>query len=715
MSSTPSSTLLQARQQLSAALGHHQSGRLEMARALYESALRLAPDLGQAHHYLGILELQSGQLTAGRQHLEQALALLPAEPGLLSALGNACLMDQAPDEALRHYDRALSLQPGHADTLSNRAQALLALERPQDALASAQASLAREPGVLATLNLQAHALRDLARYDEAIRDYRAVLAHADTAQDSWTGLGICLARLGRHDEAIVALRRAVALGPDDARAHQNLGLELHETLQLDAARQALEKAASLDPTDASAPAHLAITLMALGRTAEALTLQRRAIDMAPERADLLSHHLFTLNCEEPQSGATPSEITALARRYGRLLDRSSPETVPPDIMAQRGHARRPLKVALVSGDFNDHPVAHFLAPLLPHIDPAQVELHAVATRHVRDGITDRLKAHVRHWHVIEGRNDEDAAATLRDLGIDILVDLSGHTAHHRLGLFARRVAPLQLSWLGYLATTGVSAMDHVLVDAVALPPELDEQFTERPWRVDGPLNCLTRPDLAGPSALALPLDPLPALSRGHLRFGCFQTLPKLSDASLQTWARLLQAMPEASLHLQNRQLDQDAARQGLMARLQAHGVAPDRVTWGGAVASRADYLRAVGQVDIMLDTWPYNGITTTCEALWMGVPVLTLAGRSLLSRQGVSLLTAAGLPDWIAPDEAQLIELARHHGGDLSRLAQTRRQLRAQVEASPLFAPADVARRWQQALLDMWTAGGRGLTPRGNC
>jgi predicted O-linked N-acetylglucosamine transferase (SPINDLY family) len=296
-----------------------------------------------------------------------------------------------------------------------------------------------------------------------------------------------------------------------------------------------------------------------------------------------------------------------------------------------------------------------------------------------------------------GLSDEQAAQNIQTDGIDILIDLSGHTAHNRLPMFAWKPAPVQVSWLGYFATTGVPTMDYLLADPWTLPASEESSFTEKIWRLPQTRLCFT------PPRSDIVVSPLPALSNGYVTFGCFNNLTKMNDAVVTLWAQILNAVPASRLFLKARQIKQASARQETIDRFAAHGIETSRLILEDYVP-RENYLAAYHRVDMALDPFPYPGGTTTAEALWMGVPVLTLAGERFLSRQGVGLMMNAGLPEWVAADSSDYLARAVAHAGDLQKLAALRTGLRPQVLSSPIFDAPLFAGHFETALRGMWHA-----------
>ena len=310
-------------------------------------------------------------------------------------------------------------------------------------------------------------------------------------------------------------------------------------------------------------------------------------------------------------------------------------------------------------------------------------------------MTARLKAYCTTWRSLTGLSDTEAAQCIYDDALHILIDLSGHTEGNRLTVFARKPAPVQVSWLGYFATTGLKQMDYLLADRVGVPVNQQEYFVEDIWYLPETRLCFTPPDIE------LLLSPLPALINGHITFGCFQNPGKLNDKVITLWSRILAALPNSVLRLQNKGFDDATESKYLLERLGEKGINPGQVVLFGAMP-REDYLTAYSEVDFLLDTFPYPGGTTTCEGLWMGVPTLTLSGDTLLARQGASLLTAAGLSDWVAISQDEYAAKALSFANNLPELEKLRDGLREQVKISPLFDAASFARNLQTALLAMW-------------
>jgi predicted O-linked N-acetylglucosamine transferase (SPINDLY family) len=450
----------------------------------------------------------------------------------------------------------------------------------------------------------------------------------------------------------------------------------------------------IQPNLADAHSNLGVVVQDLGRLAEAEASFREALRLKPDYEPAQRNLLFCLNYSEHP----PEECLQEASRYGQMVAAKAAWRF--DSWRCEPSPGR-LRVGLVSGDLQQHPVGYFLEGLLAQIDPARLQLYAYSTEANEDELTARIKPRFAAWRQLLGKGDEEAARLIHEDGVHVLIDLAGHTAHNRLPVFAWKPAPVQVSWLGYFATTGVAQIDYVIADPWTLPPEEERYFTERVWRLPGTRLCFTVPDVA------VKVSELPALANGYVTFGCFNNLTKVNDDVVALWGRVLGAVPRSRLVLKAKQLNETAARQEVARRFAAHGVAQDRLVLEGP-APRAEYLADYGRIDIALDPFPFTGGTTSAEALWMGVPLLTLAGSRMVSRQGVGVLMNAGLPEWVAETPEDYVERASRHAADLNRLASLRAGLRQQVLASPLFDGAGFAREFQGALQAMWNAQSKG-------
>lgn len=363
------------------------------------------------------------------------------------------------------------------------------------------------------------------------------------------------------------------------------------------------------------------------------------------------------------------------------------------------HHRGPLlRIGMVSGDFRAHPVGFFLESILELTDKQTIHLTAYSTQQNReDDLTGKLQSLFQQWRDVAQLDDSELARKIQSDDIDILIDLAGHTAFNRCTVFAWKPAPVQVSWLGYFASTGIPGMDYFLTDPVSSPPGSEQQFTETLWYLPDTRLCFSPPALTQP----IPVLPPPCLRNGFITFGCFQRPSKINDEVIRLWSQILQALPGSRMRLKCPSLNTEKTREAFLDHLAAKGLTRSLIDIEGK-SSREEYLRSYGNVDIMLDTFPFPGGTTSCEALWMGVPTVTLNGETLIQRQGASLLTAAGMSDWIAETPDEYVTKAIRFARDPALLAQIRATQRLAIEASPVMDAPRFVRHLEKALLGMW-------------
>lgn len=530
------------------------------------------------------------------------------------------------------------------------------------------------------------------RQAEAEKHLQQALQLDPRQTDASINLGFICRSRGNLDGAVAAYRQAIDVNPALASAHANLGIVLLEQHRLRAAEASLRQALKLAPADTGAMLALSSTLVKLGLLDEAESLMRTLIQLAPDNAQAYSTLLFLLNY---RNSAYSAEALHLAVRYGKMLSRS----IKPRYTQWQCEAEPVrLKLGFVSGDLYQHPVGYFLEGLLRALDPARVEVVAYSNRpaHKEDAMSARLRSCCSAWRIIHAQDDAAAAAQIHADGIHVLLDLAGHSGDTRLPLFARKPAPVQAAWLGYFATTGVEQMDYLIGDPNVCQPDEESHFTEQIWRLPETYLCFTPPDAE------IPINEMPARQNDYITFGCFNNVGKLNDAVIHTWSRILQRLPDSRLLLKARQLgDADMCAQ-LRARFASHGIGGERLLLEGPTP-RLDYLKAYQRLDIVLDPFPYPGGTTTMEALWMSVPVLSLKGSTMLSHAGENILRNVGLPAWIAADTDDYVEKACRLAADLDALAALRSRLRAQALASPMFDAPRFARNFEAAVWRMWS------------
>jgi predicted O-linked N-acetylglucosamine transferase (SPINDLY family) len=625
------------RETFQTALRHHQAGRLAEAKALYHKILQGAPKEADTLHLLGLIAHAEGDHDRAIELISESVEIAPLNAEAHYNLG-VVLQDQGADpEAVTSYRKAISLNPEHAGAHYNLGNIL----QEDDALTEAERCY-RRAIALNPIDPAAHdnlgtVLHRLGKPDEAVASYRRALSLGANDPETHNNLGITLHDQGQLMQAEGSYHAALALKPDFAEAWSNLGAALFTQFRAAEAVAACEKAIALDPYLVKAHNNRGIALSVRGQLEPAAESFRRALDIDPDfvqaRGNLLFVHNYRLDIP-------PARMLHEARIYGSQLRRWAK---PYDSWKGTSDPERPLRVGFVSADLADHPVGYFLESVLRELSRVSLRLVAFPTHLGDDPVHRRLRTLFDEWCPVVGMSDEEAARLIHDDAIDILVDLSGHTAGNRLPVFAWKPAPIQATWLGYFATTGVEEIDYLIADPWTVPESENAQFTEKVWRLPDTRLCFTAPDAD------VEVSSLPALANGYVTFGCFNNLAKVNDSVVALWARVLSAVPESRLLIKARQLAEDSTRQSVRERFAAQGIEGERLVLEPP-SQRAEYLAAYARIDIALDPFPFPGGTTTVEALWMGVPVLTLAGERMISRQGVSLLMNAGLPDWAASD-----------------------------------------------------------------
>lgn len=667
----------------------HALGRLDAAVAVYRRVLHAEPAFEEAHINLGNALRSLGQLPDAAASFRKAIEIQPASVVAQVNLGAALREMGQLHEAAACYARAIEIEPQRAEAHVNLGNVYQAMGRLQDAIESFRAATQARPDFAEAHYNLGNALRDAGRSAESLACFERAIALKPGYADACLNLGIALAALGRTHEAIASYRRAIELNPRFPNSHSSLGNALGAVGRLEEAVASHRRAIELDPTLAEAHNNLGNALKDMGLLADAIGSYERAVELKPDYFAARSNILFATNY---LARLDPEAALEQARAFGRIATASRKAEFTSWSCTP---APRRLRVGFVSGDLRSHPVGYFLHGLLANLDPARVEVHLYSTFDRSDELTEVLRRHSARWHSIANADDASAAAQIHRDAPHVLVDLSGHTAHNRLPMFAYRPAPVQASWLGYFATTGVAEIDWLLGDPRVTPPSERSHFSERTWLLPDSYLCFS------PPPFDLQPSPLPALVSGRVTFGCFNNLAKVNDEVVALWARVLRAVPHSRLILKTIQLNDANVCATTARRFAAHDIAPDRLVLEGS-APRAELMASYRRVDIALDPFPYPGGTTSVEALWMGVPVVTRRGDRFLSHVGESVAHAAGLADWIAGDDADYVAKASAWAADLPRLASLRAGLRAQAVASPVFDAPRYARSFEDALWGMW-------------
>ena len=699
---------------MQAVLQHMDAGQFDQAGTLCRAILDIAPGHAQAHYLLGLLERQAQRLREAAAHLSSAVQ---ADPGAVDywlayievlldggelaaardtiALGKRHgLRGAALDGLARRLARAERGEPSlkETDTLA----ALLKQRHLDEAEHMARAMIADCPRYAfgwKSLGAVFHMRGQLAPAVEAMA--RAVEYDPGNAE-AVANLGVLLKESRRHDDALVCLRDALALDPKRADTHNNLAVTLMDLNRLSEAEASARAAVTADPKNGQAWNTLGGALLGLSRMREAIDAYRHVLKLEPNNASVHSNMLFSMSQMEDVSAA---ELYAEHLRYAERIE-------APLRKSWRAHGNdrdpeRTLRIGFVSADLRHHAVASFVEPIFERLaDRRGVSLHAYHNYISSDHVSDRLRGYMAQWTDVVAMDDDALAERIRADGIDILVDLSGHSGHNRLPMLARKPAPVQLSWIGYPGTTGLQSVDYYLTDRQLVPPgQFDQQFTEKLAYL--PMSAPFQPALDAPD-----ISPLPALANGYITFGSFNRISKIGRKVVAAWAQLLRALPDSQLLLGG--VPPDGAADHILAWLAEEGVDAARVH----VQPRCElkeYLGLHRQVDICLDAFPYSGGTTTLHALWMGVPTLTLAGDTAAGRQTVSILEHMKLPQFITEDTDDFLRKGLALCSDLDTLAGLRAGMRLRFWMPTSDAMTQLADAVESALRTMWRRWCEGL------
>lgn len=742
----------QVAQLLADAVKLHQGGQLSAAENLYQQVLRLSPSHPDALHLLGVLAHQSGRHAQGVELISAALRKSSRVAFYHNNLGECWRGLGNWENAEASYQRAIALDPDYAEAYANLGTIRKNQKKYSDAIQLYRRSLELHPGDPRNLTNLGVVYCETGAYAEAIGPSREAVVLAPDMGEAWICLGVALRRLGRNREAVDVLRRATALAPKDTNAACNLGAALHALGDDREAVKALHAAIAANPNDALPYLHLGnlwrnrqkweraeqcyqkvleidpksaggwnnwgllakdkglrlsaatrlrraleidpngegwsnlgVTLQGMAQTEKAIDCYREALRIGDAGA-AASNLVFSLqHCE-----ISPEEICLEAKRWGERVLAAAASWRPALDATRTPHHR--LRIGYVSPDFRWHPVAYFISGLLAHHDRSKFEVFCYSTTQVADEMTMRLQGMVEHWFMAAGLSDDELAEQIARDGIDLLVDLAGHTAKNRLQVFARSPARFQATYLGYPGSTGLTTVDFRISDAKADPmEESSSHYVEQVVHLDRCAWCYTPQDLPPPRTVNA--------SSEIITFGCFNNYSKVSDVTIGAWREILSAVPNSRLLLKCSAFNEPEFKDVTWERFKVHGIDPARLLLEARTPTMVEHLARYHAVDIALDTFPYHGTTTTCDALWMGTPVVSWRGNRHSCRVGASLLNAVGLDDLIGGSRDEYIAIAVRLAGDRRRLADLHLTLRGRTEGSAIMNAPQFARSFEAAIV----------------
>jgi len=627
-------------------------GNRQKAKDNYLVAINLINNFSEAHNNLGLLYLEDGEFNQAKFHLERAIGINPRYYIALNNLGNTLRELGCLIEAEKCYINATSINPTYAEAFNN-----LGIVR-----------------------------NDLGKRADATDAYNAALELKPDYAEVYNNLGLLQQEKGELESSLRNLMKAHQIYPTSPEIHSNIGNVMRDLGRLQEAEKWCRGALILDSSKSKSHNNLGNILKEIGEIDQALESYRNALSIKYDPR----HHsnlLFTMCLSENRSKTSYIEE---AKIFGK---RNKKQSI---ILKKRVKSTgEKIKIGFVSGDIRTHPVGFFIEGLLDNIDKNKYEIVGYSTVVELDSYGITLMEKFDLYRFLYGVSDENSAKLINEDSIDILIDLSGHTANNRLTIFAYKPASILISWLGYFASTGLDEMDYILADKYVVPADSKESFTENIFHMPNSYICMK------PIACAPKVNSLPALSNGYITFGCFNNLSKINDDVINTWVEILKAAPQSKIFLKTKQLNTDESKKVIKLKFSDRGVDSERVILEGA-SPRLEHLSRYGQIDIALDPFPFPGGTTTFESLWMGVPVLTLSGEDFLSCVGKSIMINAGYSEWVAENKNDYIKKALKFSSDIENLVIIRSNLRAIVKESPLFNAKLFAKNFEDAMFDIY-------------
>jgi len=699
-----------------------QDGQWQQAEALLQPLLAQSPDDPEVLYLLGVVISRSGR-QQGQDMIARAIVLHPRvslfhfDPALvlnaIAGLANPVAAYQEflrlePDDVAGHDGLAISLArqgqveaavallsgamvagEGSAETYNNLGRILRLQNRFDEALLQVEKALTLDDGFAEAYLNRGSIMRSLGKQEAAVEDIRRALQIKPDYSEALDCLAYLLKEMGCTDEAVHCYKKLCQLRPDSADALVNLGMAYDQSNRLARAEDYYRQAIALDPRHAGARNNLANVLKNQLRFEEAAEQYRAALQLKPDFSEAHSNLLFLLSYNVL---CGPEAMLEEHRRWDQLHGVKGRKNTLRHDMGKNRVTKKKLRVGYVSPDFRAHSVSYFFEPIAKGYDRQTMEIYCYAEIPKPDAVTERLQSLVDGWRSTVGCSDEQVARQIYQDGIDVLVDLTGHTANNRLKIFTYQPAPVQLTYMGYFTTTGLQAMDFWVSDRTLHPEDTIELSVERIYHLP---RCFVAYE---PYADA----PDVVLRQGQdVVFGSFNELSKIAPRSIKVWSEILHALPSSRLLLKARQLSDEKERDRLLASFASWGITPERLILRSLTSGLREHLAVYGEVDITLDTMPRTGFTTTTEALWMGVPVITLPGERFIERVSASMLEAIGMDDWVANSEEDYIAKAVALAQDPAARAELRRTQRARMAASPLCDGVDLAQHLEQAYREL--------------
>ena len=646
-------------------------GKLDEAAASHYKALAIKPDFAEAHNNLGTALEDQGLLDEAVISYHKALAIKPDFAEAHTNLGNAFQELGKLDEAVTSYHKALAINPDYAKAHNNLGNAFQELGKLDQAVTSYHNALAISSDFAEAHNSLGNIFIKLGKLNEAVTSFHSALAIKPDLAEAHTNLGNALKELGKMDEAVTSYHKALAINPDYATAHNNLGTALQDQGLLDDAVISYHRALTIKSDFFEAHNSLGNIFMKLGKLDEAVASYYKALAVRP---DYHASHSNLLLAQQYLLGQNTEKLYEMHKDWDQRHAQQFYTTRPCHLNTP--DPNRVLRIGFSSPDLGWHPVGFFIVRLFESILENEIKTIVYSDR-LADDLTNRIRAASGLWRNVNGISDENLSKIILDDEIDILFDLTGHSAKNRMLLFARKPAPIQVSWAGYVGTTGLSSMDYLLSDIHSTPEDEDKYYSEKVIRMPDGWLCYDPPDYAPE------IGPLPFKQNGRVTFCSFSNPGKINQEVISVWAAIMNAVPNSCLLIKYSGIDTATNIERLTAMFAAKGINKSRLVLEGQ-SPHINLLARYNDVDIALDTFPYSGGLTTYEALWMGVPLITVPGDTFASRHSKSHLTTVGLPELIAKNTDDYIRLAVELAGNAERMAELRTGLRSWMANSPI-------------------------------
>jgi protein O-GlcNAc transferase len=678
---------------LKRAIEFQRQGDLNAAIDVLEKSIRAGSKLPQSHYFLGVILENIGQLEQAEERLKQAVHLGPKHTEIWFSYGNILNKRDKVMEAMEAYEHCIGINPKHVQAWVNLALLAQRTDQMWKAVECSKKAVDLAPEEKKAWLAYIGSLGYARCFPEAEKAADEAEKHFPEDFEILHMKGNVITASGRVDEGYAVYLKALECNPNAPKVLNSIGSYIsHNRNGLDAVpyhRKALE----IDPKSAENQHGLGSAYLKAGYPGDAIQFYLKALQSGYKNADVLEGLLLSAHYLD---SANNREILDLHLRWEEQYAQKFYPAEHPKLSAEVKAGKCPIRMGFLSPDFRNHSVTRFMTALLKHTDASGMEVFCYSDVKQVSDYSKSLERMGGNWFYSYTLTDTDLAERIRSDRMDVLVDLAGHTGNNRLFVFARHPAPVQISWLGYPNTTGLKTVAYRLSDAIADPVGIaDELSTEKIIRMKGGFHCF-EPPMNLPEVVSAPV-----LRDGYLTFGSFNNQAKINMLTVRRWVKLLQAIPDSKLILKNHQLGDERNKQHWARIFENEGIFAERIRFIGYCKELKDHYRTYEQIDIGLDTFPYNGTTTTCEALWMGVPVLTVRGDSQRARTGASLLTHTGLDDWIAENEEEWVAKALYWNENRALLNQIRLELRPRVEASPIGDAAGFAEKFYATIRDL--------------